>query len=402
MSGRLAVVAAVLLALAPGAAAQSLDRPYALSLGPVAFGGDVSAVIGPTDDTAFFNYTDYELNALRMARVRLAAQWRLRSSLAVLAEVRAENLADLDATGVYVRWRPWASRGLTIQAGRIPPVVGAFPRRAYGRDNPMAGAPLVYQYLTSLRPDALPATGDDLLRMRGRGWRPSYPIGANDPAPGIPLVNAARWDTGVQAAWSGSRWEAAAALTRGAPAVPVVRETNDVLQWSARAGLHLDRGLAAGVSIARGDWIDNRALALRPPAAAADAQQRLWGVDVEYGTGRWLARAEWLQSAFDLPLAERAAGTARLDARGGFVEVRYRPAARWQLAGRAGRLDFGRVQMPSGGAPTWDFPVTRLEASLGFRVTRQLDVRGGWQRNWRDDGRGTARSYPTLQALYWF
>jgi len=36
-------------------------------------------------------------------------------------------------------------------------VIGAFARQAYGRDNLVIGTPLAYQYLTSLRPDALPA-----------------------------------------------------------------------------------------------------------------------------------------------------------------------------------------------------------------------------------------------------
>src|SRR5437660_527842 len=57
-----------------------------------------------------------------------------------------------------------------IQLGRVPPTFGAFPRRAYSTDNPFIGYPLAYQYLTSLRADALPANADELLQMRARGW----------------------------------------------------------------------------------------------------------------------------------------------------------------------------------------------------------------------------------------
>ena len=39
---------------------------------------------------------------------------------------------------------------------------GAFARRTYANDNPLIGYPLAYQYLTSLRPDAVPATADAL------------------------------------------------------------------------------------------------------------------------------------------------------------------------------------------------------------------------------------------------
>src|SRR6478609_6170581 len=87
-----------------------------------------------------------------------------------------------------------------------------FARRTYGPDaNPLIGYPLAYQYLTSLRPDAVPASADDLLAMRARGWRASYPVGNPVPGPGVPLVSAYRWDTGVQAHYANTRVDAAVA-----------------------------------------------------------------------------------------------------------------------------------------------------------------------------------------------
>ena len=221
--------------------------------------------LGPPDAVAFFNYTDYERNALRLARLRVFAEWRPAPSLAAVGELRVENAAQVEAAAAYLRWRPWHDRDLVVQAGRIPPVVGAYSRHAYGRDNLVMGMPLAYQYLTSLRPDALPATIDDVLRMRGRGWRPSFPLGSTAVAPGIPLVSAARWDTGVQVLWRRQWLAAAGAVTLGAPAVPVVHDRSDGQQWSGRAAVHLPDGLTLGVSGARGAWIDREVLA-HPPA----------------------------------------------------------------------------------------------------------------------------------------
>ena len=103
--------------------------------------------------------------------------------LSLVGELRTEDANRVEASALYVRWRPWQERDFVVQAGKIPPVVGAFARRAYGRDNLVIGLPLAYQYLTSLRPDALPAAMSDVLRMRGRGWQPVLPIGSVDPAP---------------------------------------------------------------------------------------------------------------------------------------------------------------------------------------------------------------------------
>ena len=90
------------------------------------------------------------------------------------------------------------ARAFDIQAGRVPPTFGAFARRIYASDNPLIGYPLAYQYLTSLRADALPVNADELLAMRGRGWLSSYSIGNPMPANGLPLASGFRWDTGVQ------------------------------------------------------------------------------------------------------------------------------------------------------------------------------------------------------------
>ncbi len=144
--------------------------------GRLAVGAEIVGTVGAEDDDAFFNYTDYEHNTLRMFRVALSASWRPVSRVAVVGEVRSEDLELVRAYAAYVRVRPWSNHPFDVQFGRIPPSFGAFGRRGYqGTDNPLIGYPLAYQYLTSLRPDAAPATVADLLFMRGRGWRASYP-----------------------------------------------------------------------------------------------------------------------------------------------------------------------------------------------------------------------------------
>src|SRR5690349_24372932 len=190
----------VSLAAPSGEAGQGLPvLPVELAGGAIRVTGDASATIGSRDENAFLNYTDNERNALRMFRLSLTGAWRPTDRFAVLTEVRSEDVDGIQPYALYVRVRPSKAIPLDIQAGRIPPVFGAFARRSYGSDNPLIGYPLAYQYLTSLRPDAIPATADDLLFMRARGWRATYPVGSLAPAPGVPLISAYRWDTGVEA-----------------------------------------------------------------------------------------------------------------------------------------------------------------------------------------------------------
>ncbi|MEZ5315840.1 MAG: hypothetical protein R2752_00405 [Vicinamibacterales bacterium] len=392
------------LAVAAGpAGAQVPADPGTAAVRPVAVGGELTASLAPADTDAFFNYTDYEHDTLRIARLRLLAEWRPHPRLSFAGELRTENGDGLDAAAWYVRWRPLAGHDLTIQAGRLPPLLGAYPRRAYGRDNLVAGAPLAYQYLTALRPDALPRTVADLLRMRGRGWQPSYPLGSATLAPGVPLVSAFRWDTGVQATWRHGWAELSGAVTAGSAAVPVVGETNGGRQWSGRLAVAPPGGPALGVSASTGAWIDDDVLALLPPGVDASHDERVVGLDAEYGVGRWLMRAEWTRAAFDLPLAGGTGPALSLVSHAVFGEARYRWHPRWQAAVRAETLNFSRVVRPVDGARvTWDAPVRRVEVSVGYRATRRLELRAGWQHDWRDGGRVRERGYPVASLLYWF
>ena len=401
-------VACVLTALAvaglvrpPAARAQTRDEPYGFARGRVTFGGELAGALSPKDNDAFFNYTDYERDALRIARLRIFGQWQIARPLALVGEVRTENADALEASALYLRWRPLEHQELDIQIGRIPPVIGEFARRAYGRDNPVIGLPLAYQYLTSLRPDALPSTVDDVLRMRGRGWRPNYPIGSQDIDTGVPLVSATRWDTGIEARWRRGWVELAGAFTRGAPAVPVVRETNGGRQWSGRAAVYTPAGLRVGVSAARGEWIEDSVLVLIPESERDKSAQTVIGADAELGLGHWLVRGEVIRSAFEIPL-EFSPSASPLVAWSSFVSARYRWHPRWQVAARAERLDFASLTGSNGVPVEWDAPVTRVEAVVGFRVTRPIEIRAGWQQNWRDGGRVHERGYPALQVLYWF
>src|SRR3954471_19433486 len=157
---RLFPIAAVMALTAVGASAQSLPYGPVTALdGKLAVGAQVEATFGEKDNSAFFNYTDYEHNTLRMFRVALSAAWRPASRVALVGEVRSEDLSQVRPYAAYIRVRPFSGHAFDIQIGQIPPSFGAFGRHGYQiGDNPLIGYPLAYQYLTSLRPDAIPAT----------------------------------------------------------------------------------------------------------------------------------------------------------------------------------------------------------------------------------------------------
>lgn len=391
----------LLLLISRSASAQTLPSgPVGALDGKLALGAEVVATIGDHDDSAFFNYTDYEHNVLRMFRLALSAAWRPVEPVAFVADIRSEDLDDVRAYAAYVRVRPWRSRMLDFQVGRIPPAFGAFGRRAYSTDNPLIGYPLAHQYLTSLRPDAIPATVDDLLRMRARGWRASYPIGASHAAPGLPLVSAFRWDTGVQARWREGILEVLCAVTTGTLSDPRVSDNNDGRQVSGRVAAYPATGLVVGGSAARGEWLDSRVMDLLPAGAPSYAQKAL-GADVEYSRDYWLLRGELIWSRWRVPLAAEASA-ADLDALGMWIEGRYRLTPRLFVAARLDHLGFSDLAAADGRRVPWDAPVTRFETNVGYYLQRNLVARAAIQFNDRDGGRITRRTYFAGQLAYWF
>src|SRR5579862_3676135 len=86
--------------------AQSAEGGYRPVFGRLTFGGDATATLSPPDDEAYFNFTNYDQNALRAAQLRLMGEFRISSSISLLGELRAENGGGLEGAAWYVRWHP--------------------------------------------------------------------------------------------------------------------------------------------------------------------------------------------------------------------------------------------------------------------------------------------------------
>jgi hypothetical protein len=399
-----ALGAVVALALAPAAAtvgyAQGLPtEPVSLGDGRLVMGAEVTATIA-NSDPGYFNYIDDEYSMVRNVRVGLTAEVRAARRLQFLGELRMDY-GHLHPFALYARIRPWPERRFDIQAGRIPPTFGAFGRSSYGT-NLLIGSPLAYQYLTSLRPDSLPAVADDLIRMRARGWLSTFPLGNHDEHSGLPLVNNVRWDTGVQIHGVNGLVEWTGALTTGSLSNPRVDDDNDGRQVAGRVVVRPTAALAIGASGARGAFVSRSVeSALAPGRRARDGVQQALGVDAEYSAGHFLARSEVIWSQWTLPVALAADHNTALTATSYLAEARYRLLPGMHVAGRIERLGFNRLRTATV-TESWDAPVRRFELGVGYSVIRNVMVKASWQRNFRDGGRIRHEALGALQLVYWF
>ena len=337
-----------------------------------------------------------------MFRIDLTAAFRATEHLSLLAEIRDENADGPQAYGLYLRIRPWKARNVDIQVGRVPPTFGAFARRTYASDNLLIGYPLAYQYLTSLRPDALPANADDLLKMRGRGWLSSFPIGNQTAQPGMPLVSAFGWDTGIQMHAGTALVDVSGSVTMGTLGHPLVSDDNSGKQVAARVALHPAAGLAGlivGVSGASGPFVTTQAA----EAAGVESDngrftQTAWGGDVEYSRGYYLVRAEAIVSRWQVPDISRAAPRPSAV---GSAEGRYKFRPRLYAAARVDHLGFSDIAGTTQTA-SWDAPVFRTEIGGGYSIQRNLQLKVSFQHNTRNAGKATRINATAAQVVFWF
>jgi hypothetical protein len=409
------LAAAALLAGAslPVEAAELPSEPIVAAGGRLTVSGDVSATVscahsnepnaaGCTGDTGFFNYTDYDYSALRLFRVDLTASVKATSRLAMLAEVRTDNGSSPSPYGIYARIKPWAKHDFDIEVGRVPPTFGAFARRSYASDNLLLGYPLAYQYLTSLRPDSIPANADELLRMRGRGWLSQFSVGNTTAAPGVPLVSAFHWDTGVQVHAANAWVEASVAVTTGTLANPRVSDDNAGPQVAGRVAFHPAAGLILGASAARGPFVSTTASdAAGPQSQSGRLTQTAWGGDAEYSRGYYLLRAEVIVSDWRVPAISAPFITSPLRAASISTEGRYKIRPGLYAAARFDHLGFSDI---TGTVRTagWDAAVTRTEIGGGYALQRNLELKASFQHNTRQGGRATTVNVLGTQLVFWF
>jgi hypothetical protein len=369
--------------------------------GRLTIGGDAAVSFAP-QDPGFFNYTDYDHSALRMLRIDLTAALKAGDHLSFLADMRSENIDSLRPYALYARIRPWTRRAFDIQIGRVPPTFGAFARRTYAADNFLIGYPLAYQYLTALRADAIPASADELLKMRGRGWLANYSIGDLTPYHGVPLVSAFTWDTGVQLHVASDRVDATGSVTAGTVSNPLFHDDNSGKQVAGRLAFRPLTGLVLGASAARGPFVSQAAAR----GAVGDGNenrftQTAWGADVEYSRDYYLVRFETILSDWTLPIVRPPTLDLPLRALSLSVEGRYKLRPGLYAAARVDHIGFSDITGLTA-TRTWDAPLSRIEVGGGYSLQRNLVLKLSYQYNSRDGGRVRTLNLAAAQLLFWF
>ena len=277
---------------------------------------------------------------------------------------------------------------------RLAPLRGAI----YGADNPLIGYPLAYQYLTTVRPDALPRrtprTSSACARVAGgRAIRSVRSTSRT----GLPLMTAFRWDTGVQVRVGD---DVAAiqcvALTNGTASDPRTRDNNGgQTDRRTRSGERM-RGWCWADRRARGPYVSDEALAtLRCSPPMCDRSQPALGLDVELSRDHWLVRGEAIWNQWQMPTLAHVSMRPAFSSK---AATKCRQGFSWRVASTGStsarcllRSTVRRGMRPSRGSR--QVPATTSTAIFLAKLT--------YQHNWRDGGLIRSKGLVALQFHFW-
>jgi hypothetical protein len=229
-----------------------------------------------------------------------------------------------------------------IDAGIISSPMGLATLELKPDRNPTIGAP--FYYFVPL--PAFDGHFDDVTLMSG-----GYPLGL--------MVSA-----------SGTRWDARGGVTDDTPA----RGRNLFSRSRATArpqiiaggGVTPMPGLRFGAGIARGRYRSNAVT--RDGAALPDESATVFNIEGEYAIGYTRISGEWIVDRFDTSISPAVA-------RGFNLQAVRTLTPKWFAAGRAVRASSPVLAGFNPGRRT----ATSAEANLGYRLTTNFTLRGGYQ-----------------------
>lgn len=308
-------------------------------------------------------------------RLRLFTEAQVDDHIQVLGQFVFDDASGVYVDGAYVIFTPWLERDLRLLAGKLPWAIGTWGPRTYSNKNPLVGTPLIYQYHSSLLWYEIPPNADVLLGAAGSGQTGVNYFGYTEGS-GMPVVDDSYWDVGVTLAGSQRPFEYAVGVVAGAPGWgSTSKDDNSGKSVLGRIGIAPIPALRVGVSASYGPYLHHKLNRLLPPGRTVnDYKQRLVMADLELQVAHLELRAEGVHNTWE------TATVGDLDVDGGYADLKYSLASGVFLAGRWDTERFGKIADSSGAEHPWDWDATRIEAGIGYRITRDATAKVVYQR----------------------
>jgi class 3 adenylate cyclase len=262
------------------------------------------------------------------------------------------------------------SGSFQLQGGIFPSPFGAYAKRHLTIVDPFLRPPLMYDHRTVISRRWAPRNADWFSR-----WRDNPDEWRRDGAPpvwGVPY----QWG-GMASVRLGFLSGKVAAMNSAPSSEPLdwyEFEVVEELSWIGRLEATVSPELTLGLSFNEGPYVRNDVSnAPEFPLSGTTYDQTLWAFDAALARGPFMFRGEVIHDSWDVPNINEEIVDI-----GYSVEAQVDVATGWSLAARYGAIDFREIR-DSG---DWDWDTRRLEASVGYRITRNAGLLLAWGMNW--------------------
>jgi len=297
--------------------------------------------------------------------LRLFADAQVNPRLQIFSQLVARDATTPYVDGAYLLFTPSLAHDVHVLAGKLPWAVGTYAPRTYSNHNPLIGAPLMYQYHSTLLWYDVVPSADALLATAGSGQYGvnyvGYPEGR-----GMAIVDDSYWDVGVTITGSARPLEFALGMTAGTPGWgSTTKDENSGKTVLGRLGVAPAPVVRIGVSGAYGPYLDASVGPDLPPGhSVTDYHQKLGMADAELLAGHVEVRAEAARNVWETVTVGNLAVTS------GYAELKYSLSFGAFLAGRWDVMRFDKIADSAGAKHPWDSDVTRTEGGVGYRFNR--------------------------------
>jgi len=261
--------------------------------------------------------------------------------------------------GAYMRFTNIYGNDLNLNIGLIPNTVGSFGPRTYSNKNPLIGTPLVYNYHTALSLASSLENIQDLLELRGQGYK-YY---------GLPILYDFCWNSGLELYGSLGNLFWSIGFLSGSVSAPSISLKKDRPQITGRLGYYITPEFKLNISGFRGPYI----FQYPQREKALDVNNYLnsgIGISLHYLGSYMDIHSEIFTTQWEQPYYET------LNASSGYVEFKYKFSPKWYLAMRGESMWFSKVNFGQElGSKNWDFPLDRYEIGLGYHIDRKILIK---------------------------
>jgi hypothetical protein len=300
----------------------------------------------------------------------------------------ADDGGDVRVDEYFLQADLLASARGRLRLGKFATAFGGWVNRHLSWDNPLITAPAIYEDMVTITAPAAPADLPAFAARRDSAenkaawvpvvWGPSYATGASIAA-GFGSLNAALEVKSAALSAHPDVWD------EGFDTDPT---------FTGRIGWHPRPEWTVGASFSHGPYLREDAEPTLPADADVDDfDQTTAGLDLSYERRRLQIWAELVQSRFEVPRV------GEVETLGGFIEIRYKPAPRWWIAGRGNLAWFDDIPTLD---TSWDRDLRRADLALGYRHSAHVQAKLEYSVGDQAGGNTNGNHLVAAQLVVWF